>query len=203
MLTITARRARFLGGQHTRHRLRNRPRRSSSEWYPHRLDKDSRALPCRTGRRVPKHYEPELKKTITELPERQVIAPVDEPTTWRSPAFFVPMVDSKRVRLVTDFMALNIFVLRLTHTFPSTREIIEAIPPDAKLFCKLNAVHGYFQLALDERPSKLKTFLIQQGCFRYLRVPMGINAPSEEWCRQSDSIIRGLPYPSPTLPLPA
>ena len=35
-----------------------------------------------TARRVPKHYEPESKKTIAELIERKVIAPVKEPTTW-------------------------------------------------------------------------------------------------------------------------
>ena len=89
---------------------------------------------------------------------------------------------------------MNKFVRRPTHPFPSTREIIEAIPPEAKLFCKLDAVHGYFQLALDERSSKLTTFLIPQGRFRYLRAPMGLNASSDEWCRQFDIIIAGLPY---------
>ena len=63
-----------------------------------------------TDRWVPKHYEPESKKTIAELIERKVIAPVDEPTTWCSPAFFVPKADGKHVRLVTDFTALNKFV---------------------------------------------------------------------------------------------
>ena len=86
-----------------------------------------------------------------EVIERQVIATVEEPTTWCSPAFFVPKADRKRVRLVTDFTALNKFVRRPTHPFPSTREIIEAIPPEAKPFCKLDAVHGYFQLALDDK----------------------------------------------------
>ena len=133
-------------------------------------------------------------KTIAELIDRKVIAPVEEPTTWCSPAFFVPKADSKRVRLITDFTALNKFVRRPTHPFPSTREFIEAIPPDAKLFCKLDAVHGYFQLALDEPSSRLTTFLIQQGRFRYLRAPMGLNASSDEWCRQSDIIIASLPY---------
>ena len=109
---------------------------------------------------------------------------MDEPTTWCSPAFFVPKADDKRVRLVTDFNALNRFVQRPTHPFLSTREIIEAIPPEAKLFCKPDAVHRYFQLALDERSSKLTTFLIQQGRFRYLCAPMGLNASSDEWCHQ-------------------
>ena len=140
------------------------------------LQDDTTPTCVTTARRVPKHYEPELKKTVAELIDRGVITPVNEPTTWCSPAFFVPKADGKRVHLVTDFTALNKFVRRPTHPFPSAREIIEAIPPDAKLFCKLDAVHRYFQLALDEKSSKLTTFIIQQGRFRYLRAPMGLNA---------------------------
>ena len=55
-------------------------------------------------------------------------------------------------------------------------------------------MHGYFQLGLDEASSKLTTFLLPQGKFRYLRAPMGLNASSDEWCCQSDAIIRGLPW---------
>ena len=102
----------------------------------------------------------------------------------------MPKADGKWVCLVTNFTALNRFIQRPTHPFPSTREIIEAIPQEAKLSCKLDAVHGYFQLALDEQSSKLTTFLIHQGRFRYLRALMGLNASSDEWCRQSDFIIR-------------
>ena len=108
-----------------------------------------------TARLVPKHYEPESKKTVTELIDKGVITPVNEATTWCSLAFFVPKADGKRILLVTDFTAQNKFVRRPTHPFPSTREIIEAIPPEAKLFCKLDAVHGYFQLALDDKSSRL------------------------------------------------
>ena len=148
------------------------------------LQDDAIPICVTTARRVPKRYEPESKRTIQELIERQVIAPVDEPTTWCSPVFFIPKADGKHVHLVTGFTALNKFVKRPTHPFLSTREIIEAIPPEAKLFCKLDAVHGYFQLALDEQSSRLTTFLIQQGRFRYLGAPMGLNASSDEWCRQ-------------------
>ena len=50
---------------------------------------------------------------------------------------------------------------------------MQSIPEDAKFFAKLDAVHGYFQLALDEDSSFLNTFLIPLGRYRYLRVPMG------------------------------
>ena len=76
---------------------------------------DNAAPTCvTTARRVPKHFEPESKKTVAELLDRGVITPVDEATTWCSPAFFVPKADGRRVRLVTDFTGLNKFVRRPT-----------------------------------------------------------------------------------------
>ena len=83
---------------------------------------------------------------------------------------------------------------RQVHPFPSTRDIIQSIPHGCKWFAKLDAVHGYFQLALDEESSFITTFLLPQGKFRYLRAPMGLNASSDEWCCHSDRIITGLPW---------
>ena len=59
---------------------------------------------------------------------------------------------------------------------------------------KMDAVHGYFQLALAEESSFLTTFLLKQGKFRYLRAPMGLNASSDKWCCHSDRMITGLPW---------
>ena len=147
-----------------------------------------------TARRVPLRYEKEADKTIKELIKKGVITPMNQTTDWCSPAFFVPKGDKIRVRLVTDYTELNKHVKRPVHPFTHTREILQAIPKEAKFFAKLDAVHGYFQLGLDEESSKLTTFLLPQGKFRYLRAPMGLNASSDEWCCQSDAIIRGVPW---------
>ena len=73
-------------------------------------------------------------------------------------------------------------------------EIVQSVPSSAKFFAKLDAVHGYFQLALDEESSKLTTFLLPSGRYRYLRAPMGLSASSDEWCRMSDWIVEGMPW---------
>ena len=59
---------------------------------------------------------------------------------------------------------------------------------------KLDTVHGYFQLGLDKESSKVTTFILLQGKFRYLRAPMGLNASSNKWCCQSDVLIQGIPW---------
>jgi len=102
--------------------------------------------------------------------------------------------DGKSVRLVTDYTKLNSFVERPVHPFPSVIDILQAIPASAKLFAKFDAVNGYFQIPLDEHSSRLTTFLLPSGRYRYLRIPQGLNASSDEWCRRSDAVVEGLAW---------
>ena len=73
-------------------------------------------------------------------------------------------------------------------------EILKTIPASAKVFAKFDAVNGYFQVSLDEESSKLTTFILPSGRYRYLRIPQGLNASSDEWCHRSDAIIEGLQW---------
>ena len=102
--------------------------------------------------------------------------------------------DGKSVRLVTDYTKLNSFVERPVHPFPSVHEILKSIPASAKIFAKFDAVNGYFQIGMDEASSKLTTFILPSGRYCYLRIPQGLNASSDEWCRRSDVAIEGLSW---------
>jgi hypothetical protein len=144
-------------------------------------------------RQIPLRYQKEAGSALKNLIDSGIITPVNEPTDWCSHAFFVPKPNGK-VRLVTDFTQLNKFVKRPVHPFPSTKDILQSIPADAKFFATLDAVHGYHQVALDEISSYMTTFLLPSGRYRYLRIPMGLSASSDEWCRISDQVIEGLPY---------
>ena len=95
--------------------------------------------------------------------------------------------------LVTDYTKLNHFVVCPVHLFPSVSEIIPSIPASAACFAKLDATHRYFQILLDKEASKLTTFIIPSGRFRYLRAPMGLSS-SDEWCRYSDRVVEGFPW---------
>lgn len=146
-----------------------------------------------TARQVPLHWSAEGDKVVQQLLKNNVIAPVSVPTDWISPAFFVPKEGGRAgLRLVTDFTALNKYVQRPVHPFPSSLEILRKISPDTKVFCKMDAVQGYHQIPLDEKSSLLTTFLLPSGRYRYLRAPMGLNASSDEWCRRSDEAMQGL-----------
>ena len=159
------------------------------------LHKDNyRPVRTTTARSVPKRFEAPAKRAVQDLIKKGVITTVSSPTEWCSPAFFVPKSDGKSVRMVTDFTKLNLHVDRPVHPFPSSAEIVQAVPPEAKIFAKMDAVHGYFQLALEDKSSYLTTFLLPSGRYRYLRAPMGLSASSDEWCRHSDWVVEGLSF---------
>ena len=155
------------------------------------------AIPRRVNvaRQVPLRFREEFQKVIDDLMAKGIIVKLgdSEPTEWCSHGFAVPKTPPK-VRLVTDYVALNKWVKRPVHPFPAVKDIIRSIPADARVFCKMDAVHGYFQLALDEESSKLTTFLLETGRYRYLRAPMGLSASSDEWCKRSDELVLGLTW---------
>ena len=96
--------------------------------------------------------------------------------------------------MVTDYSKINKFVKHPVHPFPSVANIIHSILAGTKFFAKMDAIHGYFQLALDEKSSKLTTFLLPTGHYRYLRAPMGLSSSSDEWYRHSVRAIQGFPF---------
>ena len=110
----------------------------------------------------------EISKYITS----GIIVPCDESTKWCSPAFFVPKGDGKRVHLVTDCTKWNQFVVRPLHPFPLVSDIIQSIPASAACFTKLDAMHGYIQIPLDEEASRPTTFILPLVRYCYLRAPI-------------------------------
>ena len=96
----------------------------------------------------------------------------DDPCDFISPAFFVPKANGK-VRLVTDYKYINQYLDRPVQPFMSSRQIADAIRPESRVFATMDMVQGYYQIALDEESSRLTTFLLPDGKYRYKRLPMG------------------------------
>ena len=149
-----------------------------------------------TTKAIPLHWQAEADKTLKKLLADGIIEPVpiDEPSEWVSPAFFVEKEGGKAgLRLVTDFSHLNKFVRRPIHPFPSAMDIMQAIPGGSTVFAKLDAVQGYHQIPLDPESRALTTFLLPSGRYRYKRGPMGLCSTNDEWCGRSDVVIKDIP----------
>ena len=144
-----------------------------------------------TARQIPLHWREKAEGIMKMLLDGGMITQQDDPTEWCAPGFFVAKKNGD-LRLVIDYTRLNKFVHRPVHTFRSTQEILSGIDPDSKVFAKLDTTQGYHQVPLDEDSSKLTTFLLPSGRFRFLRAPMGLSCSSDEFCHRSDKVVEGL-----------
>ena len=129
-----------------------------------------------------------------ELMRADIIRRVDGETDWISPAKFIPKSCGSKVRLVTDFCRLNKTIKRPVHPFPSAHDIIRTVKPSSTLFTKVNAVHGYFQVPLNEKSQLLTTFILPDGKYCYKAAPMGLSSSGDELCQRTDEVLRGLSF---------
>eukprot|EP00095_Tigriopus_kingsejongensis_P000660 maker-scaffold311_size212931-snap-gene-1.16 protein:Tk00660 transcript:maker-scaffold311_size212931-snap-gene-1.16-mRNA-1 annotation:"hypothetical protein ETSY2_36450" len=86
----------------------------------------------------------------------------------------------------------NVPITPLHVNFMSATDLIKRVDPRSRWFCKIDAVHGYFQVPLDFQSAPLTCFLLCFGRFMYGGAPMGLNSSSDFFNRKSDMAVLGL-----------
>ncbi|KAL8596260.1 hypothetical protein ACOMHN_021300 [Nucella lapillus] len=86
----------------------------------------------------------------------EVIVPVDYPTYWCSLIVVVPRTNGD-VRICVDLTRLNSSVKREVYAMPAVEETLSKIS-EGKVFTKIDANLGFYQIPLDDESSKLTTF---------------------------------------------
>ena len=114
-----------------------------------------------------------------------------EPTDWCAGMVVVPKANGD-VRICVDLTKLNECVHRERHILPSV-ELTLAQLGEAKVFSKLDANSGFWQVKLAAESSKLTTFITPFGRFRFNRLPFGITSAPEYYQKKMSSILAGTP----------
>ena len=103
-----------------------------------------------------------------------VITKVDEPTEWVSSLVIVEKKNGN-LRICLDPRDLNKAIMREHYKLPSREEIASQFT-GAKIFSKLDASSGFWQVQLDDASSRLCTFITPFGRYRFLRLPFSISS---------------------------
>ena len=156
------------------------------------LEIEADAIPVvHPPRKVPIAIKPQLKEELERLHKLGILAPVTEPTPWVS-SMVVVKKPNGTLRICIDPKDLNKVLKRSHYPLPT----IEDILPDlsrAKVFSTFDVKNGFWHIELDEESSKLTTFNLPLGRYRWLRLPFGLSSAPEEFQIRQHQVIEGLP----------
>ena len=119
-----------------------------------------------------------------------VISKIDIPTQWCS-GMVVAAKKNGDVCICVDFQPLNKWVLREVHPLPKVDETVAQLS-GAKLFSKLDANMGFWQIPLTESSKPLTTFITPFGRYYFHKLPFGICSAPEHFQKRMNRILLGV-----------
>ena len=157
--------------------------------YTIRLKEEARPFSLSTPRRVPIPLMKPVKQELDRMVKLGVISPVTEPTEWC--AGMVPVVKRNgSVRVCVDLTHLNQSVKRERHQLPSVEQVLAQLT-GARIFSKLDANSGFWQIPLALKSARLTTFITPFGRYQFHRLPFGITSAPEHFQRRMSEILYG------------
>ena len=120
---------------------------------------------------------PKVKTELGNMEKQGVISPVTEPTSWCSGIVVVPKPNGS-VRICVDLTHLSKAVQREVHPMFSVDKNLAKLG-QGKIFSKLDAKSGFWQIPLCPESRLLTTFITPFGRFCFNRLPFGISSASE------------------------
>ncbi len=130
--------------------------------------------PCR---KIPFPQHKKLKEELEKMEKSGVVKKVEEPTDWVNSLVTV-VKPSGALRVCLDPRDLNRAIKREHYKLPSREEVMAKFA-NKKVFSKLDASQGFWQMELDLESSYLTTFNTPFGRYRYTRLPYGIKSAPE------------------------
>ena len=140
-------------------------------------------------RAVPVPLRKKVEEELRDMVRRGVIEPVDHATEWCAPMVVVSKKDGG-IRICVDLTRLNQNVKRQYHPIPRV-ELSLAELGSARVYSKLDANSGFWQLNLAEESQDLTTFITPCGRFRFKKLPFGITSATEVFQRRLSMILTG------------
>ena len=158
--------------------------------YSIQLRSDAKPFALSTPRRVAIPLLEPVKKELQRMESMGVISKVQQPTEWCAGMVVVPKANGK-VRICVDLTKLNESVQRERHPLPAVDQTLAQLA-GAKVFSKLDANSGFWQIPLDPASSLLTTFITPFGRYCFHRLPFGISSAPEHFQRRMSEALSGL-----------
>ena len=154
--------------------------------YTIKLQEGAKPYALTVPRRVTIPLMQPVKDELERMERLGVIARVSEPTEWCAGMVVVPK-PNKKVRICVDLTRLNQSVCRERHPLPAVEQMLAQLA-GARVFLKLDANSGFWQIPLSRESALLTTFITPFGRYCFHCLPFGITFAAESFkdsCRIS------------------
>ncbi|XP_033106768.1 uncharacterized protein LOC117108748 [Anneissia japonica] len=158
----------------------------------HNIHIDKSVTPVQNAcRKVPFKLRDKVEKELKRMTDLGVIEKITQPTEWVNNMVTVAKKNGD-IRLCLDPRDLNNAIQREHFKLPS-REDIMAEFANAKIFSKLDAASGFWQIPLDDKRAKLTCFITPFGRYIYKRLPFGLNMAPEAYHKRIHELFECIP----------
>lgn len=156
-----------------------------------RLKSDAVPHSIPVPRKLPLGLREATERELKRMESMGVIERVEEYREWCAGMVVAPK-SSGGVRICVDLTALNRSVKRENYPLPRVEETL-ALLEGSRVYSKMDANSGFWQIKLEEESRALTTFITPFGRFQFRVMPFGITSAPEFFQRQMNRILAGLP----------
>lgn len=158
--------------------------------YTIKLREEATPFSIMVPRRIPHPLRTKVQEELRRMERLGVIRKIEKPTPWCAGMVVTPKANGA-VRICVDLTRLNEKVCRERYQMPSVEESLAQVQ-GAKIFTKLDANSGFWQIPLAEESMELTTFLTPFGRYCFQRLPFGITSAPEHFQSRMATILEGL-----------
>ncbi|KAK3524638.1 hypothetical protein QTP70_032192, partial [Hemibagrus guttatus] len=160
------------------------------EEYCIKLQPNATPYSVNVARRIPVPLMEKVKEELSRMEKLDIIKKVVGPSDWCSGMVPVLKPDNT-VRICVDLTKLNSAVRREKFILPSVDHTLGQLGR-AKIFTKIDANSGFWQIRLAEESQPLTTFITPFGRYSFKRLPFGISSAPELFQMRMCQILEGL-----------
>ena len=161
------------------------------EDYEIKLKEDASPFALHAPRSVPIALRAGVKEELNRMEKLGVVRKITEPTEWCAGMVVAPK-KTGAMRICVDLKPLNESVKREIYPIPTVDEIMAQLS-GSKLFSKLDANSGFWQIPLAKDSQPLTTFVTPHGRYCFNKLPFGISSATEVYQKRMNDILEGLP----------
>lgn len=142
-------------------------------------------------KRIPLALLDKLKIELDQMEQDGIISSVDYPTDWVNNLQVIERPNGGRLRICLDPKPLNACIKREHFLIPTIDDFTSKLA-NKTIFTVLDLSSAFWHMELDEKSSRLTTFMTPFGRYKFNRVAYGLNCAPEMFQRKMIQIFGDL-----------